>query len=114
MESPPGPHHVRVAQRFPAVIDPVMNKSHRVEYALTKQPERGAPIDVIVEFRQGYVDEAHLGDLLISWSHISIGRERKFNRAIPVRVAKDITDYGDLWLCMVANQRPRGSKAPEN
>lgn len=105
MESTLAPQSERVAQRFPGLMDPNMDRGHKVSYALEKTPEGGAPIDVTMEFRQGFVDEETLGDLLMEWPHKNIGDEKTFTHAVPKAVAKGITDYGDLWLCMVSTQR---------
>ena len=105
MESALAPQSERIAQRFPGVMDPGVTRGHRVSYALEKTPEGGAPIDVVVEFRQGHVDEEHLGDLLMEWTHRDIQDEKTFAHAIPKSVAKGIVDYTDLWLCMVSTQR---------
>jgi len=110
MESDLAPTRERIARRFPGVIDPKMDRGHRITYALEKTPEGGAPLDVVIELRQAYVDENNLGDLLMEWPHTDIGDEKTFTRPIPKDVAKGIADYTDLWLCMVANQRPRGSQ----
>ncbi len=110
MESDLAPTRERTARRFPGVIDPKLDRGHRIRYALEKTPEGGAPLDVVIELRQGYVDEDNLGDLLMEWPHTNIGDEKEITHPIPIAVAKGITDYADLWLCMVANQRPRGSQ----
>ncbi len=105
MESAVLPIQDRLAQRFPTVKDPGKDTGHRVTYALEKKPEGGASIDVVMEFRQGYVNDDNLGDLLMEWPHRDIGDEKTFAHVIPKSVAKSIVDYSDLWLCMVSNQR---------
>jgi len=105
MESGEAPTQERVAQKFPAVSDPKMDRAHKVSYTLAKRPEGGAPLDVVIELRQGYVDEDNLGDLLIQWPHPNLGKEREFTHVLPTSVAKGITDYTDICLCMIANQR---------
>ena len=104
MESEPAPDKERIAQRFPAVSNPNVDRGHQVSYALEKTPEGGAPIDVVMELRQGMTED-NPGDLLMEWPHRSLGSQKTFTHPIPKNVAKEIVDYGDLWLCMVANQR---------
>lgn len=105
METELAPTRERVAQKFPALLDPKTNRSHRISYAVEKTPEGGAPIDLVVELRQGYVDEETQGDLLMSWPHKDVEDETEYKHTIPANVARDITNYENLWLCMVANQR---------
>lgn len=105
MESDVAPTRERIARKFPALLEPKTNRGHRIKYALEKTPEDGAPMDVVVELRQGYVDENNKGDLLMSWPHKDVEGETEYGHDIPATVAKGITDYDDLWVCMVANQR---------
>ena len=104
MESDLAPTQERVAQKFPALLDPKTNRDHQIKYAIEKTPEGGAPMDVTIELRQSYVDEGNQGDLLMSWPHKDVEDEKEYKQTIPATVAKGITDYENLWLCMVANQ----------
>ena len=107
METNLAPQYERVTARFPSVSPPRMVRGHRLRYALAKDPEGGAPIDIVIELRQGYVDQDDMGDLLQKWTHKNV-KEGEYSHTLPTTVVKKITDYGNLWLSMIANQRPRG------
>lgn len=87
------------------VEDPISSSGHVVRYRYAKSAAGGAAVDLTVELRQGYVNEAGQGTLIATWSHTDISDVfTTQTQTLSGAEADSITDYADLFLRFVANQ----------
>lgn len=91
--------------KLTAVTDPLQSTGHIVRYRYGKDASAGAQIDIVVQLRQGYVNEGSPGTLIASQTHTNVG-------VFPIAgsftlsgaEADSITDYSDLYIRITANQ----------
>ena len=91
--------------KLTSVTDPGLSTGHVVRYRYSKDAAAGAQIDLTVELRQDYVNEASQGTLIHSQPHTNIGEAwtaGTFTLTGPE--ADAITAYASLYLRMVCNQ----------
>lgn len=78
------------------------DRSHRVRYKYAKTSSGAEQVDLTVELREGYTDEASKGTLIASWSHTDIAATTTNARqTLTDAEVGSITDYADLWLRFV-------------
>ena len=87
------------------VEDPLVSTGHILRYRYQKDAAAGAQIDLTVQLRQGYVNEATPGTLIASFLHTNIGNGFvQANQTLGGADADAITDYANLQLRFLANQ----------
>lgn len=105
VSSPTAPTSDVLAVGLSNVEDPQVDTGHIVRYRYQKNTTGGAQIDLTVQLRQGYVNEATQGTLIHSEPHTNIPNgwtAGTFTLTAPE--AQNITDYTNLQLRFVANQ----------
>ncbi len=91
--------------RFSPIENPAVSTGHIIRYRFAKDTSGGNQIDLTVELRQGYVSEVSLGTLIRSWTHANITEALiTAQQVLSTAEADAITDYGNLYLRVVANQ----------
>lgn len=91
--------------KLTSITDPLQSTGHIVRYRYGKDVTGGAQIDIVVQLRQGYVNEGSPGTLIASQTHTNVA-------VFPVAgtftlsgaEADSITNYTDLYLRFTANQ----------
>lgn len=79
--------------------DPLSNVNHTVRYRYSKNVAAGFTIDLLVELREGYVDEGTQGSKIADWTHSDIGATPvTAEQELSAGEAAGITDYTDLFL----------------
>jgi hypothetical protein len=91
--------------KLTTVEDPLLSTGHVVRYRYAKNAAGGDAIDLIVQLRQGYVNEGTPGTLIASASHSGIS-ETFTDGTINLSGAEAdaITNYADLYLRFVGNK----------
>lgn len=88
-----------------SVEDPQSSSGHVVRYRYAKDASGGAQIDLTVQLRQGYTSEGAQGTLIHSEAHTNISNTWTAGSfTLNASEADSITNYGSLYLRMVANQ----------
>lgn len=88
-----------------AIEDPLSSSGHQLQYRFRKSATGGAQIDITVELRQGYVDEATQGTLIASYPHANISETfTTATQTLTGPQADAITNYAALFLRFVGNQ----------
>jgi hypothetical protein len=85
--------------------DPISSTGHIVRYRYGKDNTGGDQIDLIVQLRQGYVNEGSPGTLIASATHTNIASG--FTAATITLTGPEcdsITDYTNLYLRFVGNK----------
>ena len=91
--------------KLTAVTDPLQSTGHTVRYRYGKDVTAGAQIDLIVQLRQGYVNEGTPGTLIVAQTHTNVAVFPVAGSiALSGAESDSITDYADLYLRFVANQ----------
>ena len=91
--------------KLTTLTDPVVHTGHVVRYRYGKDVAAGAQIDIVVQLRQGYVNEGSLGTLIASATHTNVANGWTAGSiALSEAEAGNITDYTDLYLRITANQ----------
>lgn len=92
--------------KLSSIEDPVANTGHTIRYRYAKNAAGGAAINLVVELRQGYVNEASPGTLIKELgNHANISETiTQANVTLSVAEADSISNYADLFLRFVANQ----------
>ena len=84
--------------------DPESPANHVVRYRYAKSTASGDQIDLVVQLREGYVDEGTPGTLIASWSHTDVSATAATaEQTLSSGEANSITDYSDLFLRFVFN-----------
>lgn len=100
--APVNEHYVT---KLSGLSDPVSDDGHVLRVRFRKSPPDGAPLDYLVELRQGYVDEALQGELIDAFPITDVfGTFETYELPVAPSNAMNITDYGDLYVRIVANQ----------
>lgn len=87
------------------VVDPVSSVNHVVRVRARKQPTGGATIDLLVELRQGYVNEGSQGTLINTRTIAGLTDTFVTDAdTLSGAEADAITNYSDLFLRFVASQ----------
>lgn len=87
------------------VTDPVSSSGHIVRYRYQKDAAGGAQINLVVQLREGYVNEGTPGTLIASATHNNISDTITAGTfTLSGGEADAITDYADLYLRFVATQ----------
>ena len=91
--------------KLTSVEDPLLSTGHIVRYRYAKNAAGGDAIDLIVQLRQGYVNEGTPGTLIASATHNGIS-ETFTDGTINLSGAEAdaITNYADLYLRFVGNK----------
>ena len=85
--------------------DPVSSSGHVVRYQYAKDASGGAGIDLVVQLRQGYVNEGTPGTLIASNTHAGITNTFTAGSfTLSGAEADAITDYTSLFLRFTFNQ----------
>jgi len=94
------------ATKLTTLEDPLSSTGHTVRYRYRKDAAGGDTIDLIVQLRQGYVNEGTPGTLIASATHNDIGGAGWTVGSIALSGAEAdaITDYTDLYLRFVGNK----------
>lgn len=91
--------------RLSDVTDPVSSTGHIIRYRYSKDAAAGATINLIVQLRQGYVNEGTPGTLIASATHNGISETWTAGTfTLSGAEADAITDYADLALRFEADQ----------
>jgi hypothetical protein len=91
--------------KLSSVEDPISSSGHIVRYRYGKSAAAGEQIDLIVQLRQGYVNEGTPGTLIASATHTDVAAafvDGSFT--LSGAEADAITDYSNLFLRFVANK----------
>lgn len=100
--APVSEHYVA---RLSTVPDPGTDAGHVARIQARKQTPGGERIDLAVEVRQGYLDEALPGMLIAEFFADDLPESSAVvEYALPSELASRITDYSDLFARVVANQ----------
>jgi len=105
IKSASAPSNDPYVTKLSTLEDPVSSSGHTVRFRYCKSAAGGATIGLVVQLRQGYVDEGTPGTLIATTTVADIG-ETWTNGTISLSAgeADAITDYTDLYLRFVANQ----------
>lgn len=91
--------------KLTSITDPQQSTGHIVRYRYGKDAAAGAQIDLVVQLRQGYVSEASLGTLIASATHTNVSSGWTAGTiTLTGPEADTITNYGDLFVRITANQ----------
>lgn len=97
-------NHVYVC-KLGTLEDPVSSTGHILSWRRQKNASGGSAIDLLVELRQGYVNESSKGTLITSKNAANIANgfaDDSITLSGPE--ADSITNYGSLFVRIVANQ----------
>ena len=85
--------------------DPQSSDNHTLRYAYGKDAVGGAQIDITVQLRQDYVNEAGQGTLIKEIVHTNVDSGFTLNAyGLSSGEADSITDYTSLYVRIVSNQ----------
>jgi len=105
IRSPLTPTNDAYVTKLTSVTDPLSSTDHIVRYRYGKDAAGGDQIDLIVQLRQGYVNEGSPGTLIASQTHTNIGVAWIAGTfTLSGAEADAITDYTDLYLRFVGNK----------
>jgi len=105
IESIAKPLNAPYVTKLTAVIDPGVSTGHVLHVAHAKDSAAGDAISLVVELRQGYVNEGTPGTLIATWTYNNISEVfTQKDEALTGPQADAITDYSNLYLRFVANQ----------
>lgn len=91
--------------RLTTLEDPLSSTNHVVRYRYGKQTTGGDAIDLTVQLRQGYTNEASQGTLIASATHSNIASSFTAGSiTLSGAEADSITDYTSLYLRFVGNK----------
>jgi hypothetical protein len=91
--------------KLTTIEDPISSTGHTVRYRYGKSAAGGDQIDLIVQLRQGYVNEGTLGTLIAAQTHTNVGAFPVAGSiALSGAEADAITNYADLFIRFVANK----------
>jgi len=91
--------------KLTSVEDPISSVNHIVRYRYGKSAAGGDQIDLVVQLRQGYVNEGTPGTLIASATHTNIGVAWIAGTfTLSGAEADSITNYADLFLRFVGNK----------
>ncbi len=97
--SPETPSNEVYTCALSSVEDPLSSANHVVKYRYRKNNPTGDQIDLVVELREGYVNEGSPGTLIKGWTHTDIGdTAATATQTLSAGEAASITDYSDLFL----------------
>lgn len=86
-----------------SVTDPIVNTGHSHKYRYAKSASGGAAIDLVTEFREGYVNEGTLGTLINSHTLSDISGTTVVQGSLALTNASAISNYGNLFVRHVKN-----------
>lgn len=107
IQSPATPSSDVYVTKLTSITDPVSSSSHIVNYRYgTDQASGGETLDLIVELRQGYTNEASKGTLIASKTVTGISGSTVVADSFTLSSgeADSITDYTSLYLRFVWNK----------
>jgi hypothetical protein len=85
--------------------DPLSSTGHVVRYRYAKSQAGGETINLTVELRQGYVNEASMGTLIAVFTHSDISEVfTTAAQTLSAVEADSITNYADLFLRFLAKK----------
>lgn len=91
--------------KLSSVVDPVSSSGHTLRYRYGKSASAGDQIDLTVQLRQGYVNEGNQGTLIAQDVLTNVGGfPLAGSHALSGAEADAITNYGDLYIRIVANK----------
>jgi hypothetical protein len=91
--------------KLTTVTDPATSSGHIVRYRYGKDAAGGAQIDIVVQLREGYVNEGTPGTLIKAWTHTNVSDTlTTAAQTLSAGEADSITDYSDLFLRFTADQ----------
>jgi len=91
--------------KLTSLTDPVSSTDHTVRYRYGKDVASGDQIDIIVQLRQGYVNEGTPGTLIAAQTHTNVSSGfTDGSITLSGAEADAITDYTDLYLRFVGNK----------
>ena len=103
IQSDVSPSSSPVVVALPASIsDPLTSGDHVLAYRYAL--DGSGTINLVVELRQGYVNEGSQGTLIAQWTHNSIGSIATAEQTLSGAQADAITNYSSLFVRMVANE----------
>jgi hypothetical protein len=90
--------------KLTSLTDPSASTSHTLQYRYGKSSAGGEQINLIVQLRQGYVDESTMGTLIAEWTHTDIGSGWTLaSQSLTGTQADSISNYGDLYIRIVGD-----------
>ena len=105
IESELAPSTSAVAVNLSDIDDPLASTGHIMRWRRQKDAAGGGQIDLVVQLRQGYVNESTLGTLINSFTDADIPSAwATASDTLSGAEADAITDYTDLQGRMTANQ----------
>jgi len=92
--------------KLQSITDPVVHTGHSVNYRYSKDISSGGEqIDLVVQLRQGYVNEGTPGTLIASNTHTNIPASWTAGSiSLSSGEAGNITDYSSLYVRFVFNK----------
>ena len=92
--------------KFTSVEDPISSTGHVVRVRMAKSAAGGEQIDVVVQLRQGYVNEGSPGTLIATVANLTNISETWTTTTYNLSggEADAITNYADLFLRIVSNK----------
>lgn len=106
VRSPDSPNASVYVCDLEALTDPAVSTGHVLRYRYDRETVSGAPtVNLVVQLRQGYVNEGAAGTLIASNTHNGIS-DTLTDGSLPLSgtEADNITDYADLSVRFVATQ----------
>lgn len=101
--APPG-SNVYVT-KLTTVVDPVSSSGHTIRVRARKQPTGGAQVNLVTQLRQGYTNEGAQGTLIATLTQNDLTDAFVTGSlGLSGAEADAITNYGDLYLRIVATQ----------
>ncbi len=105
IKSPAAPSSSVYVTKLTTIEDPVSSTGHVLRARYAKDAAAGAQINMTVELRQGYVNEAGQGTLIATRTYTNIGNIFTTDAYVLSGAEADaITNYADLYLRVVATQ----------
>lgn len=104
VQSESAPSTSAYATKLGTLVDPVSSSAHTLSYRYQKSSD-GPQIDVVVQLREGYVNEGTLGTLIAANTHTDVPSTATAGSIALSGVQADaITDYDSLFVRTTMNQ----------
>lgn len=105
IQSVSSPVNAPYATHLTPRVDPRVGTGHIVRYRYRKVGGAGVQLDLVVQLRQGYVNEGTPGTLIKAWTHTNISTTSvTAEPTLTGGEADAITDYTSLFLRVIFNQ----------
>lgn len=105
IQSPLAPSAAVYVTALSAVTDPASSSGHVMRTRYAKDSAGGSTINIVAQFRQGYVSEAAQGTLLVTRTFNDVGATFTTDEySLSGAEADSITNYADLFFRYSATQ----------